>query len=144
MERKKKVKRLFIIYTLATFIPIGIIGVLVDNIEAVFNFIGAVCSTSIGILLPCYFYFTLIIKKKKERTYLFYLTIFIFAGTVPLAIFSIVAQYIWLIIQIIMMIDLAKSFLSKKFPFSFDLSELAVQDHVSYGVGHTGLAVPHL
>jgi amino acid permease len=27
-----------------------------DDIEVVFNAVGAICATSIGMLLPCYFY----------------------------------------------------------------------------------------
>jgi amino acid permease len=69
------------------------IGISVDDIEVVFNFIGAICSTTIAILLPCFFYFMLIIKKNKPRNIKFYISITFFVIMVPFAIFSVVAQY---------------------------------------------------
>ena len=93
MERRKKANRLFYIYTSAIFFVIVGVGLSVDNIEMVFNFIGAVCSTSIAILLPCFFYFMLIIKKEKKRNINFYASIVIFSIMLPFALFAVVAQY---------------------------------------------------
>ena len=70
------------------------VAISVDNIAVVFNFIGAVCSTSISVLLPCFFYFQLIRKKNKPRHELFYLTIILFSVMIPFALFSLVAQYL--------------------------------------------------
>jgi hypothetical protein len=70
------------------------VGIVVDDIEAVFNIIGAVCSTSIGILLPCFFYFMLIIKKNKKRTFKFYISLLVFGIMAPFAVFSVIAKYI--------------------------------------------------
>jgi amino acid permease len=70
------------------------VGISVDNIEAVFNVVGAICSNSIGILLPCFFYFMLVSKKGKPKTWKYYLTWFIFIIIAPYAIFSIVANYL--------------------------------------------------
>ena len=67
------------------------VAVLVSNIEAVFNIVGAVCSNSIGVLLPCLFYFMLVHKKKKSKGIKYYLTIVIFVVMLPYALFSIIA-----------------------------------------------------
>jgi len=66
----------------------------VDDVESVFNIIGAICSTSLGMLMPAYFYFGLVLKKKKPLKCIFYLAILMFAIMVPFAIFAVVAQYI--------------------------------------------------
>lgn len=93
VEKRKKASRLFYIYTFGIFLIILGIGISVDDIEVVFNFIGAICSTSIGVLLPCFFYFMLVIKKKKERKITFYISLVIFGIMAPFAIFAVVAQY---------------------------------------------------
>jgi hypothetical protein len=69
------------------------VGILVEDIELVFNGIGAICSSSIGMLLPTYFYFTLVIKNKQKRNSNFYLAIGMFVVMVPFAIFAVIAQY---------------------------------------------------
>lgn len=70
------------------------IGVILNDIEAVFNIIGAVCSTSICVLLPCFFYFVLVIKKGKKKNIKFYISGAIFCIMAPFALFSIVAKYV--------------------------------------------------
>ena len=70
------------------------VSVGVDNIEAVFNVIGAICSSSIGILLPCFYYFRLIDKKKQPRNIKYYVSFILFLVIAPYALFSIVALYI--------------------------------------------------
>lgn len=67
------------------------IGTTVDDIESVFNIVGAVCSNSIGILLPCLFYFMLVHRKNKKKTIKYYTTIVIFVIMLPYALFSIIA-----------------------------------------------------
>lgn len=59
-----------------------------------FNVIGAICSSSIGILLPCYFYFMLVIKKKRAKTLKYYVALTVFVIMAPYSIFSIVALYV--------------------------------------------------
>jgi amino acid permease len=92
--RKKRANKLFYVYTFAIFAVVVIAGVLLDDIEAVFNIIGAVCSTSISALLPCFFYFILVVKKKKQRNFKFFAAIVAFCIMAPFAIFSVVAKYI--------------------------------------------------
>lgn len=85
---------MFLVYTLIIYLAIIGIGISVDSVEAVFNIVGAVCSTSIGMILPAYFYFILIVKKNKKFSLIFYLAILMFAVTIPFAIFAVVSQYI--------------------------------------------------
>lgn len=92
--KKKKANLHFILYTLGIYLVIVGVAVGLDNIEAVFNIIGAVCSSSIGILLPCFFYFMLIIKKKQPRTIKFYVSLALFIVLTPYALFSIIALYV--------------------------------------------------
>jgi amino acid permease len=70
------------------------IGISVDNVEAVFNIVGAISATSISMLMPAYFYFALVIKKKKPLKIIFYLAIIMFVIMVPFGIFAVVAQYV--------------------------------------------------
>jgi len=66
----------------------------VDDIEVVFNVVGAVCSSSINILLPCFYYFMLVVKRKKEKTIKFYVAVAVFVLMAPYSIFSVVALYV--------------------------------------------------
>jgi len=43
-------------------------------------------------LLPAFFYFILVIKKKKPKNIIFYLAIGMFIIMIPFAIFAVVAQ----------------------------------------------------
>lgn len=94
MAKKKKANFHFVIYTLGIYLVIVGVAVGVDDIEAVFNIIGAICSSSIGILLPCYFYFMLVNIKKQARTLKYYIAFFLFVVMAPYSIFSIVALYV--------------------------------------------------
>jgi amino acid permease len=64
----------------------------VEDIESVFNIVGAICSTSIMILLPTLFYVRLIGKKKQQKGVKYYLSIVIFGVMAPYALFAIIAQ----------------------------------------------------
>ena len=66
----------------------------VDDIEVVFNAIGAICAASICPLLPCFFYFRLIMVKKQSRNIKFYMAILIFSVMAPYSIFSIISLYV--------------------------------------------------
>ena len=71
-----------------------LVGILADDIEAVFNIVGAICATSIGALFPMYFYVSLIKKKHKPKKLLYYLSIVLGFMLAPYAIFSIIAKFI--------------------------------------------------
>jgi len=70
------------------------VAVGVDSIEAVFNFIGAICSSSIGFLLPCFYYVMLIKKKKQPKTIKFYVSFVLLVVMTPYSLFSMVALYV--------------------------------------------------
>ena len=64
-DRRKKARLHFILYTIGIYLVIIGVSMGVDSIESVFNIIGAVCSTSVSILMPCFFYFRLINIRKQ-------------------------------------------------------------------------------
>lgn len=66
----------------------------VEDIEGVFNIVGAICSTSIMILLPTFFYVKLIGSKKQSKGLKYYLSLIIFGVMAPYALFAIIAQQI--------------------------------------------------
>lgn len=70
------------------------VALAVEDIEAVFNVIGAICSTSIAILLPCFFYVRLIIMKKQKKGIKYYVSIVLGCIMGPYALFSIAALYV--------------------------------------------------
>jgi hypothetical protein len=70
------------------------VGISMDDIEVVFNFIGAICSSSIGVLLPCAFYFLLVHKKRKPKKFTYFISLVAFMVMLPFAIFSVVAKYL--------------------------------------------------
>lgn len=70
------------------------ISIGVDDIKIVFNLVGAICSSLTGILLPCFFYFRLIIIKNQPKTVKFYVSIALTLIMAPYALFAIIAQYI--------------------------------------------------
>jgi amino acid permease len=92
--RRRKARRLFVAYTLAIYLVTMGVAMGVDDIELVFNAVGAICSTSIALLLPCYFYWRQIVQRGQPRGLKFYLAIAMFAVMAPYAIFSIVALHI--------------------------------------------------
>jgi amino acid permease len=78
----------------AIYLVIVGVGMGVDDIEAVFNVIGAICSSSIGTILPCFFYFRLIVQKKQKKTLNYYIAWVIFVIITPYSIFSVIALYV--------------------------------------------------
>jgi hypothetical protein len=87
---------MFYVYSFIIYLIIIGVGISVEDVESVFNLVGAVCSSSIGMLLPAYFYFMLVIKKKTAKSTIFYAAIGMFIIMVPFAIFAVVAQYVHL------------------------------------------------
>lgn len=82
------------VYTIGIYLAIVGVSVGVDSIESVFNVVGAVCSTSISTLLPCFFYVQLVRLRRQPKTWRFYLSAFIFCTMTPYALFSIIALYV--------------------------------------------------
>lgn len=93
-ERRKKAKLYFLVYTLGLFaVTIGL-AMALDDIEVVFNAVGAICATSIGMLLPCYFYIRLIKIKEQPVNFKYYLAIAVFCVMGPYALFSMIALHL--------------------------------------------------
>lgn len=84
----------FIGYTLLIYLIMVGVALGVNDIEIVFNAIGGLCTSSIGFLMPCYFYFRLVMQKKKPRTVKWYVAIVIFVVMAPYSVFSVVSLYI--------------------------------------------------
>ena len=93
-DRRRKARGLFVGYTLLIYLLTVGVAVGVDDVEVVFNSIGAVCSTSIAILLPCYFYCRLVVLRGQPKTVRFYLSMVVFAVMAPYAIFSVIALHV--------------------------------------------------
>ncbi len=93
-EKKKKAKVYFYLYTLFLFFVVIGIAISVDDIEAVFNLVGAVASNAIGYIFPCMFYYLLVKYKNKTKTYNYYIARTLFYFFIPFGVFSVVAKYI--------------------------------------------------
>lgn len=93
-DRRKKARLHFVLYTVGIYLVIIGVSMGVDSIESVFNIIGAVCSTSVSILMPCFFYFQLINMRKQPKHITYYIAIVLLCIMGPYALFSIAALYI--------------------------------------------------
>lgn len=93
-EKKKKARYHFIAYTIGIYAVIIGLSLALESIESVFNIIGAICSTSISILMPTFFYVKLTQMRKQPKTFKYYLSIVLFCVMGPYALFSIIALYI--------------------------------------------------
>ena len=71
------------------------IAITVEDIEKVFNFVGAIASNAIGYILPCVFYVLLINYKNKERNSKFYISAVLAVFFIPFGFFAIISKYIW-------------------------------------------------
>ena len=64
-DRKKKALKLFYLYTSIIFLCNIALGILVDSIEDVLNVVGAIGTNTIDLILPVFFYISLVRKKNK-------------------------------------------------------------------------------
>jgi amino acid permease len=60
----------------------------------VINVLGAITSNCISFIFPSLFYFSLVYKKKKEKTHYFHLAWGKFVFFVPAGAFAVVSQFI--------------------------------------------------
>lgn len=79
---------------------------LVENIESVFNLVGAVSCSSISIIFPLYFYIRLVEKKykdktkdktkekTKDKTKIYNISVVMLAIMLPFFMFTVVALYL--------------------------------------------------
>ena len=84
---------LFVVYTLLIYAVVIGVAMGVDDIEIVYNAIGAICSTSIVVVLPCLFYVRLIKKNNKAKGLRYYSSWILMIVMTPYSIFSIIALY---------------------------------------------------
>ena len=70
------------------------VAVGVDDIEPVFNAVGSICISALAPLLPCLFYFMLVIQKKQRKGLKFYASIIIFSIMLPYCLFAVISLYI--------------------------------------------------
>ena len=55
---------------------------------------GCICISALAPLLPCFFYFTLIVQKKQPKGAKFYASVVIFSVMLPYSIFAMVSLYL--------------------------------------------------
>lgn len=84
----------FIIYTIVLFLIIVGIAFSVDDVEIVFNVVGAVASNAISFIFPSMFYFMLVVKKNKPKKPYFYLAAFLWIFFIPFGIFSVITKFL--------------------------------------------------
>lgn len=94
VARRRRARVHFVLYTILIYLVVVGVTVGVEDIKPVFNVVGAICSTSIAVLLPCFFYFKLVALKEQPSSWRFYLSKVLFWVMSPYAIFSILALYI--------------------------------------------------
>jgi p-aminobenzoyl-glutamate transporter AbgT len=66
----------------------------VEDIQAVFNVVGAICSSSTGVLLPVFLYVRLVVVKKQRKTWKYFIGTAVLAVLIPYCLFSVAALYI--------------------------------------------------
>ena len=74
-------------------IAIGV-AMAVDDIEDVFNIVGAVAANAISFIFPSLFYITLVKRKKRPVTYRYYLSLAVFVFFIPFGIFAMISNII--------------------------------------------------
>lgn len=92
--RKKQSKILFIVYTVLIFGIIISIAASLDEVENVFNILGAIASNSTCLIFPCMFYVMLIRKRNKPKKLHYWVALAGFIFFIPFGIFSVVSMFI--------------------------------------------------
>jgi amino acid permease len=80
--------------TILIFIFIFIISIIVNDIQNVFNVIGAISSNLLGFIFPPMFYIFLIRKKNKPRKMHYHAAWILFILFIPFGIFSVVTKFL--------------------------------------------------
>ena len=75
------------------YLFIAVVGITTSSIELVLNIVGSVSGISLSILMPCFFYVNLIIRKKKQLNYKFYIAWGLITLIMPYSLFAIIAKY---------------------------------------------------
>lgn len=93
-QRKKKANIYFLIYTFVLYgIAVGI-AIAVDDIEDVFNIVGAIASNAIAFIFPSLFYFMMVRRKNKPKRWHYYAALACFCFFVPFGIFAVVSKFL--------------------------------------------------
>ena len=69
-------------------------SIFLQNIELVFNFLGAVCETMVAVILPCLFYVMLVNREEQKKKFIYYIAILVLVFIIPYSIFSVIASYV--------------------------------------------------
>lgn len=93
-ERRKKARIRFFVSTAIIYVVIVGVAMGVNDIEVVFNVVGAICSSSVCILLPTFFYIRLVSLKHKKKQWKYYLSYGLLVLMTPYCLFSVAALYI--------------------------------------------------
>jgi amino acid permease len=93
-EKRRKVRLLYTLSTVINLVVIVLIAMFVENIESVFNLVGAISCSAQGILFPLYFYLRLTQMKGKKKKGVYYVSMVVLAVMVPFSIFAVIALYI--------------------------------------------------
>ena len=93
-ERRKKDAIEYYIFTAVLHIIITILAIVFQDIEDVFNVIGAISASAINFWFPSIFYFQSVKKKRKEKKSTYYMSWALLWFFVPFGIFAVVSNYI--------------------------------------------------
>ena len=84
----------FIFGVLFIFTVILTAALLFNNVQVVFNFIGAVTSSTLNVLLPNYYNVRLININNFRKGWKYYLSLAILVVMVPFCVFQIISLYV--------------------------------------------------
>ena len=68
-----------------------LLAYLLDDIEVILNFLGAICENALSVVFPCLFYFVLVDRNNKTRKFYYYLSITMLVIIIPFSIWTIIA-----------------------------------------------------
>lgn len=94
VEKRRKVQLLYALSTMVNILVIMLIAMFVENIESVFNLVGAVSCSAQSILFPLYFYLRMTHVKRKKKKTIYYVSMVVLAIMLPFCLYSVVALYI--------------------------------------------------
>jgi amino acid permease len=92
--RIQKANKEYKIFTVCLYATMLINAAVLNSIDIIFNFLGAVCQSLMTIILPCLFYVTLVRRERQPRYLHFYVAWGLLIVVVPCSIVSVVATYI--------------------------------------------------
>ena len=82
------------LYTFILYLVVITIAILVDDIEDIFNLVGAIAANALSFILPSLFYVMLVKKKSKKVRIQFYAAQMCFIFFIPFGIFAVVSKFL--------------------------------------------------